>query len=122
MRRFVAGVAVVGLLMAAGCGGDDDSTASEAIDEFCDGFNDVNEQFSNINVTDPGALEDALDRLRDLDPPEEIADEYEKVLEGFQRLSEIDITDRNAVAEVQEDLPEAEEAFNTVGEFVEGQC
>jgi hypothetical protein len=26
------------------------------------------------------------------------------------------------VAEVQEDLPEAEEAFNTVGEFVEDQC
>lgn len=122
MRRFLAGVAVVGLLMAAGCGGDDDSTSSEAIDEFCDGFNDVNEQFSDINVTDPGALDDALDMLRDLDPPEEIADEYEKVLEGFERLSEIDITDRNAVAEVQEELPEAEEAFNTVGEFVEDEC
>jgi Asp-tRNA(Asn)/Glu-tRNA(Gln) amidotransferase C subunit len=122
MRRFVAGVAVVGLLMAAGCGGDDDSTSSEAIDEFCDGFNDVNEQFSDINVTDPGALDEALDMLRDLDPPEEIADEYEKVLEGFERLSEIDITDRNAVAEVQEELPEAEEAFNTVGEFVEDEC
>jgi hypothetical protein len=122
MRRFVAGVAVVGLLMAAGCGGDDDSTSSEAIDEFCDGFNEVNDQFSDINVTDPGALDNALDMLRDLDPPEEIADEYEKVLEGFERLSEIDITDRNAVAEVQEDLPEAEEAFNTVGEFVEDEC
>jgi Asp-tRNA(Asn)/Glu-tRNA(Gln) amidotransferase C subunit len=122
MRRFVAGVAVVGLLMAAGCGGDDDSTSSEAINEFCDGFNEVNDQFSDINVTDPGALDNALDMLRDLDPPEEIADEYEKVLEGFERLSEIDITDRNAVAEVQEDLPEAEEAFNTVGEFVEDEC
>ena len=122
MRRFVAGVAVVGLLMAAGCGGDDDSTSSEAIDEFCDGFNEVNEQFSNINVTAPGALDNALDMLRDLDPPEEIADEYEKVLEGFEKLSEIDITDRNAVAEVQADLPDAEEAFNTVGEFVEDEC
>ena len=122
MRRFVAGVAVVGLLMAAGCGGDDDSTSSEAIEEFCDGFNEVNEQFSNIDVTDPGALEDALDMLRGLDPPEEIAGEYETVLEGFEKLSEIDITDRDAVAEVQEDLPEAEEAFNTVGEFVEDEC
>jgi hypothetical protein len=122
MRRFVAGVAVVGLLMAAGCGGDDDSTSSEAIDEFCDGFNEVNEQFSNINVTAPGALDNALDMLRDLDPPEEIADEYEKVLKGFEKLSEIDITDRNAVAEVQADLPDAEEAFNTVGEFVEDEC
>jgi hypothetical protein len=122
MRRFVAGVAVVGLLMAAGCGDDDDSTSSEAIEEFCDGFNDVNEQFSDIDVTESGALEDALAMLRDLDPPEEIADEYETVLRGFERLSGIDITDQDAVAEVQEDLPEAEEAFNTVGEFVEDEC
>lgn len=122
MRRFVAGAAVIGFLMAAGCGGDDDSTSSEAIDEFCDGFNEVNAQFSNINVTDPGALEDALDMLRDLDPPAEIADEYEKVLEGFEKLSEIDITNRNEVAKVQEDLPDAEEAFNTVGQFVEDEC
>ena len=122
MRRFVAGVAVVGLLMAAGCGGDDDSTSSEAIAEFCDGFNEVNEQFSNIDVTDSGALEDALDMLRSLDPPEEIAGAYETVLEGFEKLSEIDLTDQDAVAQVQEDLPEAEEAFNTVGEFVEDEC
>jgi Asp-tRNA(Asn)/Glu-tRNA(Gln) amidotransferase C subunit len=123
MRRLVAGVAVVGLLMAAGCGGDDDdSTSSESIEEFCDGFNDVNEQFSRIDVTDPGELENALDMLRDLDPPEEIADEYQTVLNGFQRLSEIDITDQNEVAEVQEELPDAEEAFNTVGQFVEEEC
>jgi hypothetical protein len=123
MRRLVAGVAVVGLLMAAGCGGDDDdSTSSESIEDFCNGFNEVNERFSNINVTDPGELENALAMLRDLDPPEEIADEYQTVLDGFQRLSEIDITNQNEVAEVQEDLPDAEEAFNTVGQFVEDEC
>jgi hypothetical protein len=123
MRRLVAGVAVAGLLMAAGCGGDDDdSTSSESIQQFCDGFNEVNERFSDIDVTDAGALENALDMLRDLDPPQAIADEYQTVLDGFQRLSEIDITDQNEVAEVQEDLPDAEEAFNTVGQFVEDEC
>jgi hypothetical protein len=123
MRRLVAGVAVVGLLMAAGCGGDDDdSTSSESIEEFCDGFNEVNERFSEIDVTDPDALKNALDMLRDLDPPEEIVDEYQTVLDGFQRLSEIDITNQNEVAEVQEELPDAEEAFNTVGQFVEDEC
>jgi hypothetical protein len=123
MRRLVAGVAVAGLLIAAGCGGDDDdSTSSESIEEFCDGFNEVNERFSEIDVTDPDALENALDMLRDLDPPEEIVDEYQTVLDGFQRLSEIDITNQNEVAEVQEELPDAEEAFNTVGQFVEDEC
>ena len=123
MGRFVAGVAVVGLLMAAGCGDDDDSTASEATETFCDGFNEINDEFSDINpVADPGALEDALDMLRDLEPPEEIADEYERVLEGFEALTEIDITDPEEVAQVQEDFADAEEAFNTVGDFVEKEC
>jgi hypothetical protein len=123
MRCLVAGVAVAALLMAAGCGGDDDDSRSgDSIEEFCDGFNEVNERFSEIDVTDPDALENALDMLRDLDPPEEIVDEYQTVLNGFQRLSEIDITDQNEVAEVQEELPDAEEAFNTVGQFVEDEC
>jgi hypothetical protein len=126
MRRFVAGVAVAALLIAAGCGDDDGDgggASSEATEEFCQGFNRINEQFSDINpVTNPEALREALDMLRDLDPPEEIADEYETVLEGFERLSEIDVTDQNAVNEVRDDLPRAEEAFNTVGDFVEEKC
>jgi hypothetical protein len=126
MRRFVAGVAVAALLIAAGCGdddGDDGGASSQATEEFCQGFNRINEQFSDINpVTNPEALREALDMLRDLDPPEEIADEYETVLEGFERLSEIDVTDQNAVNEVRDDLPRAEEAFNTVGDFVEEKC
>jgi hypothetical protein len=123
MRRFVAGVAVIGLLMAASCGGDDDDSASsEAIEEFCDGFNEVNEQFADIDVTNSDEIENALDMLRNLDPPDEIADDYETVLRGFERLSEIDITDQDAVAEVQEELPDAEEAFNTVGQFVDDEC
>jgi Asp-tRNA(Asn)/Glu-tRNA(Gln) amidotransferase C subunit len=126
MRRFVAGVAVAALLIAAGCGDDDGDgggTSGEATEEFCQGFNRINEQFSDINpVTNPDALREALDMLRDLDPPEEIADEYETVLEGFERLSEIDVTDQNAVNEVRDDLPRAEEAFNTVGDFVDEKC
>jgi hypothetical protein len=124
MGRFVAGLAVVGLLMAAGCGDDDDGGASsEEIKTFCDGFNEINEQFADINpVANPEALDQALEMLRDLDPPEEIADEYATVLDGFERLSEIDVTDQNAVAQVQDELPDAEQAFNTVGDFVQEKC
>ena len=123
MGRYVAGLAVVGLLMAAGCGDDGGGASSDQINEFCDGFNEINDQFADINpVTDPGALDEALEMLRNLEPPDEIADEFETVLSGFEALSEIDITDQDAVAQVQEDLPEAEEAFNTVGDFVEREC
>ena len=123
MRRFVAGLAVVGLLMAAGCGDDDGGASSEEITEFCDGFNEINDQFSDINpVADPEALREALNMLRDLEPPQEIADDYETVLEGFEALAETDITDREAVAQVREEFADAEEAFNTVGDFVEEEC
>jgi hypothetical protein len=124
MGRFVAGLAVAGLLMAAGCGDDGGGSASsEATDEFCDGFNEINDQFSDNNlVADPEALQEALDMLRDLEPPEEIADDYERVLEGFEALAEIDINDPEAVAQVQEDFADAEDAFNTVGDFVDREC
>lgn len=126
MRRFVVAVAVAALLVAAGCGDDDGGgggASSQATEEFCQGFNRINEQFSDINpVTNPQALREALDMLRELDPPEEIADEYETVLKGFERLSKIDVTDQDAVNEVRDELPEAEDAFNTVGDFVEREC
>ena len=124
MGRFVAGLAVVGLLMAAGCGGDDGGGASsEEIEQFCDGFNEINDKFSDINpVADPEALQEALDMLRDLEPPDEIADDYDTVLNGFEALAEIDITDPSAVEKVRADLPRAEEAFNTVGDFVDKEC
>ncbi len=123
MGRFVAGLAVVGLLVAAGCGDDGGGASSEEIERFCHGFNEVNDQFSNINpVADPGALDEALEMLRDLEPPEEIADEFTTVLDGFEKLSEIDITDRDAVRQVQDELPDAEEAFDAVGQFVEDEC
>jgi hypothetical protein len=124
MRRFVVGVAVAALLTAAGCGDDGGGGASsQATEDFCRGFNRINEQFSDINpVTHPEALRDALDMLRALDPPEEIADEYETVLRGFERLSKIDVTDQDAVNQVRDELPQAEDAFNTVGDFVEAEC
>jgi len=124
MGRFVAGVAVAGLLIAAGCGDDDGGSASsQATEEFCEGFNRINERFSDINpVTNPDALQEALDMLRNLDPPEEIADEYDTVLSSFERLSEIDVTDQDAVNRVREELPEAEDAFNTLGDFVDEEC
>jgi hypothetical protein len=123
MRRFVVGVAIVGLLAAAGCGDDDADASNAEIEEFCDGFNEINAQFSDINpVADPEALREALDMLRDLEPPQEIADDYETVLGGFEALAETDIADPEAVDRVREEFGDAEEAFNTVGDFVEEEC
>jgi hypothetical protein len=126
MRRALAGMAaIIGLvgIVATACGDDGgDGGSSAAVEEFCAGFEDINERFEDVDLTDPEALRDALDELRQLDPPEEVADDYRTVLEGFEALSAINITDQEAVAEVEEQLPEAEEAFNAVGRFVDEEC
>jgi hypothetical protein len=121
MPRPLVGLVAVGLLVAAGCG-DDDGGSNNTTEEFCAGFDDFNERFADVQLTDPGAIGDALDALRELEPPEEIADEYDTVLQAFQALSEIDLTDQEAVARVEEELPDAQEASNTLNDFVEEEC
>jgi hypothetical protein len=123
MRRAMAGIAAAVALLglsATACG--DDGGSSAAIEDFCAGFEDINERFEDVDLTDPEALQEALDLMRQLDPPEAVADDYATVLEGFEALSNIDITDPAAVAEVEEQLPEAEEAFSAVGRFVDEEC
>jgi len=131
MQRSMVGLAVVGLLMAAGCGGDDDGgdgdsaegSGGGSTEEFCAGFNDVNEQFVDIDpAEDPEAFDEAVELLRDLDPPAEVADDYATVLEGFEALAETDVNDQEALADVQEEFAEDEEAFTAVSEFVEQEC
>ena len=126
MGRLVAGLAVVGLLMTAGCGDDDGGGASsEEIEGFCDGFDEINEQFAGrINPVDGsgGARGGARDVAGPGAPGRDRRRVHGPSSDGFEALSEIDITDPEAVGQVQEDLPEAEEAFNTVGQFVEEEC
>lgn len=130
MRRSIAGLAAIGLLVAAGCGGDDSGDGDSAegggdgsTEDFCAGFNDINEQFADINpAEDPEALDEAVALLRDLDPPEEVADDYATVLEGFEALADIDVSDQDAVAELQEQFSGTEDAFTAVSEFVEREC
>ena len=130
MRRYIGGWAAIGLLVAAGCGGDDGGDGDSAegggggsTEDFCAGLNDINEQFAEINpAEDPEALDEAVALLRDLDPPEEVADDYATVLEGFEALADIDVSDQDAVAELQEQFSGTEDAFTAVSEFVDREC
>ena len=133
VRRSIAGLAAVGLLVAAGCGGDDGGDGDSAetaegagggsTEDFCAGFNDINEQFADIDpAANPEALDEAVDLLRDLDPPEEVADDYAIVIEGFEALADIDVNDPDAVADLQEEFSGTEDAFTAVSEFVEREC
>jgi hypothetical protein len=123
MGRLVAGLAVLGLLVGGACGGDGGGSRAD-IEEFCDGFNEINDEFANSNsdpLADQDALREAVRMLRDLEPPDEIADDYATVIDGFERLSKVDLTNAAEVASVQDDLKN-EQAFDAVAQFVSEEC
>ncbi|HYZ98320.1 MAG TPA: hypothetical protein VE575_06185 [Acidimicrobiales bacterium] len=143
VRRLLVGLAVI-MLLAAGCGddggsadeggsadGDENSEAGEArndadsavVQEFCTGFGEWVEQYADVDpLEDPEALDEAIAELRQLDPPDELAEDYGVVIDGFQALADIDMTDEEALAEVQEEFAGAEGAFSAVQGFLDEEC
>lgn len=121
MRATLVGVVALGLVVVA-CG-DDGDAQSPATQAFCDSFEALDEEFGNVDPTgDAEAFARAVEALRDIEPPQEIADDYDLVVEGFEALSKIDLTDPDAVADFQERYEGAEDAFTTVERFVTEEC
>ncbi len=133
MRRTLIGLAAAGLLLVTGCSDSDDDTASTGgesggessgggtTEEFCTEFQALDDQFSE----NPEAASDpdqVIAALEGLDPPEEIADDFETVLEVSRQTAEVDIEDPDAVAEAQELGASAAEANQRVSTFLQDEC
>jgi hypothetical protein len=92
MRRTLIGLVVAGAILVAGCGGDDDDDGGDsnasgsgdsATESFCEQFAAYDRQFNE----DPEASEEeVIDAIRSLDPPEEIQDDFDTLLDGLDRL------------------------------------
>ena len=133
MRRILIGLAAAGLLLVTGCSDSDDDTGSTGgesggessgggtTEEFCTEFQALDDQFSQ----DPEAASDpaqVIEALEGLDPPEEIADDFETVLEVSRQTADVDIEDPDAVAEAQELGESATEANERVSTFLQEEC
>src|SRR5690606_37612932 len=118
-RRLLAGLAVPALALAlAACGDDDESSASS--EPFCDAARELEERFSNIDPSTPEEFEEAIAAINELDPPAEIADDWETMMNAFESLTDIDLTDPNAFDESA--FSDAEAASERVGEYMEEEC
>jgi hypothetical protein len=125
LHRFVGLVGVpVLLLTAAACGGDDDETGGDTGDSggsssFCEAFETLDNDMSDADSAD--ALDDAVTRLQDLDPPEEIADEWATFVEAFERSVTLSAEE---LAEAQEsgEFEGAEAATERIDEYVTEEC
>ena len=155
-------VLVLSVSLLAGCGGDDDSDASGsdaspgAVDEspesdspgeptadgFCEEIQAAEDKLTdateNLDVTDPAGAADALDEavaaMREVDPPAEIAEDWEAIVSFTESMlaavDELDLSDPESAAQQLEDLStqleqdaaEVEEAGDRVDEYLSEEC
>lgn len=137
MRRTVFGLAAAGLLVIAACGGDDDDSAGDdggdategesgggggSGSAFCEDFIEFTTQGPEA-ATDPSAI---IDAMRELDPPEEIADAFATTIEGAELQAQIaeggQEPDPEMLAELEERSQEYSDASSQVQEYVSTEC
>jgi hypothetical protein len=122
MRKMITALVAAGLLFTAACGGDDDDSADGGGggggggDEFCDRAVAL---FSDTDIDD----EEAIEQLESLDPPDEIADDWQALVEGSQSAAagELDATDPDA-AEFEEQYNQLIEATTNVYNYLGEEC
>ena len=127
MRRTIIGLIVAGALALAGCSdsegdvGGDAAGGSGSSEDFCSDFEALDQRFDEEPeaAADTAAVVDALDEL---DPPDEIADDYATVIDAGRRLADLDPSDPDAVEEAQQLSEEATAAQGRVSEFLETEC
>lgn len=153
-------VLALGVLTLSGCGGDDDPSASDADSpatdatspaptaeasdgtpgsaSFCAEVEAARDQLDSVvdgeTLVDPSAaldvVDDALETMRSIDPPAEIAEDWEAVRsfseEMISSLDEIDVTDPAALEELGRELEQnaeaLEDAADRVDRYLEDEC
>ncbi|HEY8524413.1 MAG TPA: hypothetical protein VIL48_05600 [Acidimicrobiales bacterium] len=137
MRRTVIGLAVAAVFVLGACGGDDDDSSSDAAESESSGEVSASspeaERFCNdfLDLTQSGAAgsspEAAVEALRGLEPPEEIADAFALTIEGTELQAQMAAEgdgqpDPELQAEFDERSEEFQQANMQVQEFLATEC
>lgn len=115
---LIAGAAAAALVVAA-CGGGGGSADVEA---FCSEYKQVEEELAQLDDSDPDAVEAVFDHIDDLDPPDEIKDEFRTMIE-FRRTvytasQEVDLDDPDAADRLQQEVTERADDLDEVSDKV----
>jgi hypothetical protein len=101
----------------SGSGGDGGSGGSQSAEDFCDDFESLNERMSDIDDPSGDQLQEALDQLQDIDPPDELRDEWDALADSLENLDFDDPT--NADPEAAQQFTEAIDSIST---YVDEHC
>ncbi|TDD96380.1 hypothetical protein [Jiangella asiatica] len=104
------------------CGGDDSGSGSD----YCDLVTSAEEDFSSLDPTDPenaDAMKDVVDRFNEIADaaPEDVQEDWRTFADGYQAMSEIDMTDPAAMEEL-EGLEGLDAAMQNVTEHISEEC
>jgi protein subunit release factor A len=114
---LIAGAAAAALVIAS-CndGGSDD------VEAFCSEYQQVEEELSQLDQSDADAVDAVFDRIDDLDPPDEIEDEFQTVTDFNRTLyaagQEVDLDDPEAADQLQQEVTERAEELDEVSDKV----
>jgi hypothetical protein len=147
IARGMSATAAVLLITACGGGSDDSassttspasssaaetsSAAPQAGSEFCtkaaDFGNSINSSFdSNDPAQLTQGLQKAADGVRAIEPPAEIADDWNALADGLEKVSKTldgaDINDPKVAAQVQTDIQSLAEPSTHVQTYLQEQC
>jgi hypothetical protein len=118
-RRVLGLVAVPALLVGlAACGDDDDSAGGD----FCDQTDALNETMEGIDEPTSEQFGEALDRLRSIDPPEAIADDWNQVIEALEGIEDIDLENPDPEALAALENEDVQAASDRVDEYMAEEC
>lgn len=133
MRRTLIGMMAAGaLIVAGGCSDGDDENSSNSEEEGDSGgggsggssedFCSTVAELTAAASTGSGDQAEARQTLTELEPPEEIAEEWDEYLAVVSGAGEVDQNDPEAVAEYQEQLAAAEESGVVVNDYLTEEC
>lgn len=122
MRRVLIALAGAGLLAVTACSDSDsggENAAGGSTEQFCADFEELEERYAD----DPEADADAIiGDLEGLEPPDEIADDFQQIIDVSRETADVDFNDPDAVAEAQETSQQAAGAQERVGQFLQDEC
>lgn len=119
-RRVLGLAAVPALLLGfAACGDDDDDSAGG---DFCDQAREMDTAFDDIEDPTSEQFQDAIDRIRAMDPPAEISDDWNQLVSALDALEDIDLENPDPEALAAFDGEEMQAASDRIDEYMSSEC